>query len=347
MTSASLALRVVTPDDWPGLSAAFDDLTFEQSLTYARAAAERIGARVRFIALADPGGQTVAAACLRIKTVPGLGRGIAWVAAGPLMQHRERPDHGPEEMRAVLAALRAHAQDTGHILRLRLPASGTQDIAATDQLATSEGFRPTGRAAPYRTVIVDCTEDEETLMRGLHGKWRNPLRNALKAGIELECRPIADCANRFHALYQQIQAAKGFAPDIPPEFYYALKGPDFSHEVLIARKDGADIAGMTIGRAGGTGVYLFGATSEAGRRLNAGHFLMWQAILHCRRQGMKCFDLGGIDPETNPSVTRFKQRTGGVDTTAPGPYEFRPARLSSSLIGAAETLHARIKARKR
>lgn len=347
MTHPSLTARVVAPADWPGLSATFRDLTFEQSLTYARAAAERIGAQAQFIALFDPDEQPVAAACLRIKNVPGLGRGIAWVAAGPMMQQQDRPDPGPDEIRAILAALRAHAQETGHILRLRLPAVMQQEVTVIDQLATAEGFQPTDRSAPYRTVIVDCTQDEEALMRGLHGKWRNPLRNALKAGLELECLPIADCSERFHALYQEVQAAKGFAPDIPPEFYYGLEGPDFDHEVLIARKDGADIGAMTIGQAGRTSVYLFGATAEAGRRLNAGHYLMWQAILHSRKQGMKCFDLGGIDPETNPSVTRFKLRTGGAEIAAPGPYEFRPAGLSSALIGAAETLHARMKAKKR
>ena len=216
---------------------------------------------------------------------------------------------------------------------------------ALDQLAAEAGFSATDRSPSYRTVIVDCDQDEDILMRTLHGKWRNPLRNALKSGMELEYAPIADCADRFDALYREVQATKGFSPDIPPEFYYPLEGSDFTHEVLIARKDGADIAGMTIGHSGQNAVYLFGATSETGRRLNAGHYLMWQSILRCRELGLKCFDLGGIDPEENPSVTRFKQRTGGVDITAAGPYEFRPSGLPSILIGAAEALHTRIKAR--
>ncbi len=345
MKHDTLDLRVVAPEDWPGLSAAFHDLTHEQTLTYGQAAARRIGAEVQFVLLSASGGQPVAAACLRIKRVPGLGRGIAWIAAGPMMQHRAQPDPDPGTIRAVLTALRAHAQSAGHILRLRLPVMARHDGAALDRLAAEEGFLPTDRSPPYRTVIVECDQDEEVLMRALHGKWRNPLRNALKSGMELEYAPIADCADRFDALYREVQAAKGFSPDIPPEFYYPLEGPDFAHEVLIARKDAVDIAGMTIGHSGQNAVYLFGATSEAGRRLNAGHYLMWQAILRCRELDLKCFDLGGIDPDTNPSVTRFKQRTGGTDITAAGPYEFRPASLASTLVGAAEALHARMKAR--
>ncbi len=344
--TAPLTLRSVAPEDWPAVSGGFRDLTYEQTLTYARAAAARIGAKAQFLALTDSGGEDVAAACLRLKRVPGLGRGIAWIAAGPLVQRRGRPDATPEALRAILAALRSHAEGTGHILRLRFPAPAGHDGAALERLAAQEGFAPTTRAAPYRTVIVDCDRPEDTLLSDLHGKWRNPLRNALKAGLTLDYMSIRRGADRFDALYREVQAVKGFRPDIPPAFYYGLSGPDFVHEVLIARKDGADIGAMTVGQAGENAIYLFGATSEAGRRLNAGHYLMWQAILRCRALGLKRFDLGGIDADTNPSVTRFKQRTGGAEIRAPGPFEFRPPGLGPALVGAAETLHARLKGRR-
>ncbi|WP_209509858.1 MULTISPECIES: GNAT family N-acetyltransferase [unclassified Ruegeria] len=337
-----LTLQTVTASDWPQISAGFHDLTYEQTLSYAQAAAQRIGAKAQFVTLLDQTGQPVAAACLRLKPVPGLGRGIVWIAAGPLLQR----GCGAEDLKAVFAALRAYAQKSGHILRLRLPASTLRDVSAVDRIATEAGFASTDRSAPYRTVIIDCEQDEDALMRTLHGKWRNPLRNALKSGMELEIRSIAACADRFHSLYQQVQAAKGFSPDIPPEFYYPLNGPDFSHEVLFARQDGADVGAMTIGQAGTNGVYLFGATSEAGRRLNAGHYLMWQAILHCKAHGLRWFDLGGIDVDSNPSVTRFKLRTGGSEVIAPGPYEFQPSGLTTSLIRTAETVHTRMKARR-
>ncbi len=341
-----LTLQTVAAEDWPRVSAEFCDLTYEQTLTYALAAAQRIGARVQFATLSNQTGQPVAAACLRIKPVPGLGRGIVWIAAGPLVQHRNQPDITPDNLEAIFAALCAYAQDTGHIIRLRLAASITSEVEAVDRIATEAGFVPTESTSPYRTVIIKCEQDEDALMRAQHGKWRNPLRNALKSEMELETRPIAECADRFHSLYQEVQAAKGFSPDIPPEFYYPLNGPDFRHEVLFARENGTDIAAMTIGQAGTNGIYLFGATSEPGRQLNAGHYLMWHAILHCKASGLRQFDLGGIDATANPSVTRFKLRTGGSEIAAPGPYEFRPSRLTTALIRTAETVHTRMKARR-
>ncbi|PWE32894.1 hypothetical protein DDZ14_07315 [Maritimibacter sp. 55A14] len=346
MTGAALLPRAVTPADWPAVSQAFRDLTFEQTLTYGQAAARRIGAETQFLALDDEGGTPVAAACLRLKRVPGLGRGIAWIAAGPLMCGTGAPPPEPAQIQAILAALRAHVTQAGHILRLRLPATAGHDPQTMDEAAARAGFHPSTRAAAYRSVAIDLKQDEDALLAGLHGKWRNPLRGALKAGLELETGPIAEMSGRFDALYRQVQAAKGFNPEIPPEFYYDLEGPDFAHGVLIARKDGTDLGGFTLGLAGGTAVYLFGATAEAGRKLNAGHFLMWQAMLHARARGMHCLDLGGIDAEANPTVTRFKRRTGGAEVTAPGPYEARPTGPGAALVGLAETVHAKLRARR-
>lgn len=346
MISEPLSVRVLSPSEWPACSAAFLDLTYEHSLTYAHAAANRIGADPQFVLLTTSSGKPVACACLRIKRIPGLGRGIAWIAAGPLVQHVDQPDPGLETLRAVLTALRAHATETGHILRLRFPIVARHDVSALDQLAIEEGFSHSDRSPSYRTILIDCNQDKDTLMHNLHGKWRNPLRNALKSKMVLDIIPIANAHERFHALYQEVQAAKGFQPDIPPEFYYTLKGLDFTHEVLFAQHDGIDIGGMTIGRSGTNAVYLFGATSEAGRRLNAGHYLMWHSILRCKELGMKWYDLGGIDPESNPTVTRFKQRVGGADLQAAGPYEFQHKGRISRMIRAAEALHVRLKGRR-
>ena len=106
------------------------------------------------------------------------------------------------------------------------------------------------------------------------------------------------------------------------------------------------MAGLSIGCTGTTAVYLFGATTEAGRRLNAGHFLMWQAMLRGRELGRDWFDLGGIDAKTNPNVARFKLRTGGIELTAAGPFEARPGGPLPVLVGWAETLHKRARAQK-
>lgn len=339
---AQLHVRVVAHADWPTLSAGFHDLTFEQSLTYAVAAAARIGGQAQFISIEDAKGP-VAAACLRIKTVPLLGRGIVWIASGPMMHPKGGDVPDADRVGEILSALKNYVAKQGHILRLRFPAVTQTPPETILQAIEKFDFFPSKKAASYSTIMVNLDVEEDALMAGLHGKWRNPLRNALKAGIELDQGPIAELGARFHVLYEDVRSVKGFDPDIPPEFYYDLKGPDFRHEVLIAHKDGEDLAGITVGISGENAVYLFGATTDAGRKWNAGYFLTWQGYLFARALGCNLYDLGGIDEESNPTVTRFKRRAGGVEVQAIGPLEARASGIIPKLIGGLENLRSAIR----
>ena len=347
MTGGDLTVRRLDPDAWPGIAGRFRDLGHEQTLTYGEAAAARIGAHAQYLVV-ERAGQPVAAALARVRALPVLGRGIAWIAAGPLISPQEGAAPSPDDVAAILAALRGELVGRqGHVLRLR-PAI-TADLApeAMDRAAAAAGFAPTDRAAAYLSIVTDIAQPEEALMAALHGKWRNCLRKALKSGLTLEHGPIADLSPRFERLYQEVRGAKGFEPDIPPDFFYGLDGPDFAHEALIARHEGQDIGGMTVGLAGETGVYLFGATTTAeGRRTNAGYFLMWEAYRLAAARGCRRFDLGGIDAEANPMGAQFKRRAGGAEIRAAGPYEARPAGAGGALIGLAETVHGRLKGRR-
>lgn len=339
-----LTTRVVPADAWPGLAAQFRDLSFEQSLTYATAAARRIGARVEF-AVVERAGQPVAAAAVRIKTLPVLGRGIAWIPAGPLTLPRDGPAPDAALLGCILRALRQHfAQDAGHILRLRLPGLARHDAEAAREIAAGAGFAPTHRAPRYRSLAIDLHAGAEALMHQLNGKWRTDLRYAQKSDLGLEQGNSPDLQARFLALFETVQAAKGFAPDITPEFHFGLSGPDYALDILIATKDGQDLAGIVIGTSGRCAVYLFGATAEAGRSLRAGYFLIWEGINLSRRRRLDWYDLGGIDPAANPDVARFKDRMNGTPLLAE-PFEARPTGVAAPVIGALEALRARLKRR--
>ncbi|MEO6299558.1 MAG: peptidoglycan bridge formation glycyltransferase FemA/FemB family protein [Paracoccaceae bacterium] len=343
-TTDLLTTRSVPAAEWPTLAAGFRDLSFEQSLTYASAAASRIGARVEFVVV-ERAGQPVAAAAVRVKTLPVLGRGIAWIPAGPLTLPNDALAPDAVLMGDILQALRRHfTQKAGHILRLRLPGLALHDPKAVTEIAAGAGFTPTLRAPLYRSLAIDLHCDTEALMQNLNGKWRTDLRYAQKSGLTLEQGNSAGLQARFLALFETVQAAKGFRTDITPEFHFGLSGPDYGLDILIATKDGQDVGGIVIGTTGRNVVYLFGATAEAGRSLRAGYFLTWEGIALSRRRRLDWYDLGGIDYEANPDVARFKDRMNGTPLLAQ-PFEARPAGLTAPLIGALESLRARIKRR--
>ena len=339
-----LTLRPIPEVDWPEVAGRFADLTFEHSLTYASAAAARIGARVAYLVIEDAG-NPVAAAAVRIKTVPGLGRGIAWSASGPLLHLINGPAPGEELIAAILDKLREEFCDRqGHVLRVRLAGVACQDRRLFAKAAVAGGFAPAEGIASYASTVIDLTQDSDTLFSNLNGKWRTDLRYALKSGLSLEVGEPDELSDRFLALYEEVQGTKGFRPDITPEFHFALDGPDFPREILIATKQGADLAGIVIGVAGQTATYLFGATAMEGRRLKAGYFLTWEGIAHAQSGGLHWYDLGGVDHEANPDVARFKTRMNGQPVLSE-PFEARPAGSVSQIIKGLEALRARLRRR--
>ncbi len=347
-----LTTRSLPEDEWLTRSAGFSDMTFEQSLGYAAPAAARIGGQLRLVAV-EREGRTVGLASIRVKTVPGLGCGIAWIPSGPLTQGPEGPLSDATALQAVLEALRARFADgEGHVLRLRLPGIAFAENAAMVDTATMAGFHATDRAPFYRSIALDLRRDEATLMARLDGKWRTDLRFALKSGLELDqchasnARLKPEMIDRFMRLYRSVQQAKGFRPDITPEFHFSLiqKARDYTLDILIATKNGQDVAGIVTGRAGRTATYLFGATAPAGRPLRAGYFLQWEGMALARKAGCEWYDLGGVDPAENPDVARFKERMGGEPVLAQA-YEARPGGIGGRAVLALEGLRARLRRR--
>ncbi|MFN3938082.1 MAG: lipid II:glycine glycyltransferase FemX [Gemmobacter sp.] len=341
MSDSGLEMRTVAPAEWPGLAARFADLGFEQTLTYAEAAARRVGAALRLVAVGDAAGRTVAAAAVRIRSVPGLGRGIAWCPAGPLLH----PDGGQTSPGPVLAALRSGlVLREGHVLRVRPSGTAFADPDRWAEAARSAGFRPASAPRAYCSSAIDLAQDDATLMRSFDGKWRTDLRFALKSGLGLDAGDDAGLRDRFLRLFAEVKGAKGFRPDIAPEFHFALSGPDYRCEVLIATRNAQDVAGVAVGHSGPCSTYLFGATGPAGRPLRAGYFLTWEALRRSRTQGARWYDLGGIDPAENPDVARFKQRMNGAAIRAEVWQTHGPGPLPPLVLGL-ERLRARLKGR--
>lgn len=346
-TTLPLRSRSMSEAEWMQTGLVFSDFGFEQSLAYAKPAAERIGGQLQLVAV-ESAGRVPGAAAIRLRLIPGLGRGIAWIPSGPLVVARGEALPDAAALQAVLTALRQDLCDRqGHVLRFRLSGVALLDHAVVQVAAAAAGFSPYAGRPPYRSFALDLSQDSDTLMRRLNGKWRTDLRFALKSDLGLDRGFDAALQARFLALYAEVQAAKGFQPEITPEFHFGLCStgsahPDYALEILIATKDGKDVAGIVVGTAGPTATYLFGATGDAGRPLRAGYFLTWQAILLAQGRGQRWYDLGGVDFDANPDVARFKERMGGEKIEA-DVYEARPKDLGGKLIIGLETLRARLR----
>ena len=62
-----------------------------------------------------------------------------------------------------------------------------------------------------------------------------------------------------------------------------------------------------------------GATSDDGLNAKGAYLLQWTLIQWLKENGIKWYDLGGIDPEGNPGVYSFKRGLSGTDVSSINP----------------------------
>lgn len=338
--ATSLRVRPVGRDEWRRLAEGFRDHGYQQVWEYGHLAAARVGAASEHVAIVE-GEEVRALADVRVRRVPLLG-GIAYVSAGPLTRRAVSSD--PARLAAAAAALREeYVGRRGLVLRLLAPVGPAAWNEAAAAAILSAGFRPTSAGRRYRTILLDVARSEDAIRAGLHAKWRNHLRRAEKAGLTVTASTHAEAFERFLAMFETFVARKGFDDIGPVDVHRAVQrdAPEADRFVVFAaERDGRAIAAHVASFRGDTGVYVLGATLPEALECDAAYLLAWRAILAARAAGCAWYDLGGIDPDENPGVHHFKERIGGADVSAAGPFEASSG-LRARAVLAAERLRRR------
>jgi lipid II:glycine glycyltransferase (peptidoglycan interpeptide bridge formation enzyme) len=338
-------VEVVSDDDWDILLKQFADANYRQLAAYSSAAATRIKARSENVAIREDG-KLLGLCNVRIRKLPLLPFGIAYVNGAPLALNSAESVDSLTALSRCLKALRKEFVDVrGHVLRVVGVARADMSADSANGSFMEAGFEPCAAKGRYRTILVDLMRDLPEIRRGLDQKWRNVLNKAERQGLEVVRGTEAAFFREFSELYSGLVARKNLDVDLGPEFFLGLQDelsePD-RFVVHLAKQGDNVVAGHIGAYHGDTAVYLLGAANEAGLKTNASYLLQWRVIEYAKERGCNWYDLGGIDPEGNPDVYRFKARIGGTDVVAPGPYESgTPARRKVSLIS--ESLYRMIR----
>jgi hypothetical protein len=85
---------------------------------------------------------------------------------------------------------------------------------------------------------------------------------------------------------------------------------------------------------GDCGIYLFGGTSDEGMKQKGSYLLQWRMIQWLKENGVRFYNLGGINPITNPGVYHFKQGMNGLDSLYLEPRVACSNPLSKMFVGA-------------
>ncbi|MTI09009.1 peptidoglycan bridge formation glycyltransferase FemA/FemB family protein [Curvivirga aplysinae] len=167
----------------------------------------------------------------------------------------------------------------------------------------------------YQSIWIDLRKSEDDLRKDLHSKWRNQLSKA-----EHENLDFMEDANAEDWLLQHVtdqQNTIGYDA-MPPAVYFKL--PDSKKMVVSIQHNQEPCAAVLIQLHGQSATYQLSFADETGKKLNAMNLLLWKSILHLKNRRINNFDLGGIEPEKNPGLARFKERMGGESFTLAGNF---------------------------
>ncbi len=299
-------------DDAARWQALFDDAprpALEQSRAFgeAMAATEKVSVE-RLVVLCDVAPVALAQAFRRV--VLG-GFSLVRIVRGPVWLNE--PDAA--EAGQILRALRSHWRPGRGALLSLVPELPVGDVADTIMRAAGMRRMVTG----YSTIWLDLAADLDVLRAALDGKWRNALVKAEAGGIRIQRSRGGDILHDLTARYDEFRRTRRF---VGPEgkLARALVKKSKDVTVLSAHRGSALIAGIVLVRHGSSATYFISWSGEAGREVNAHNLLLWRAVEALRKDGVRWFDLGGVDAVHAPGIARFKLGIRGEPTTLAGSY---------------------------
>ena len=174
---------------------------------------------------------------------------------------------------------------------------------------------------PTKTIRINLTGAEKTLLTQMHSKTRYNIKHAQKLGVKVF---TSDDIKKFANFWQRISLGWGmYLPEIRniKEIYSAFTSGE---KIYFAKKNEQILGGILLISTKDISYYMYAAYSEEGKRLFAPTLLVWEAIKYAKEEGKKIFDFEGIYDERYPlnswmGFTRFKQSFGGSVVSFPEP----------------------------
>lgn len=296
---------------------------------------ETQGWQAEFVRIGDP----LPVALILWRSLPVGGR-IAYVPRGPIAARAD--------LATALRCLAEHARTRGALF-LKVDPEVTPDDAA--EPLRQAGFRRAADIQPVlATLELDLGPDADTLLAGLEKDTRWSVRQAEKRGVAVRSGSSDADLRAFYDLYAITGGRAGFITrtwDYYRLVWRMLIDAGFA-TLRLAEHEGAAVAGSMTWRCGEKELYMYGATSEAGRKCFAAYGLLWRSITDARDSGRRRFDFGGIpadlanERDTMQGPYRFKKGFGGMPVRYAGAHDVVPRELRYRLYAVAEPAYTRL-----
>jgi vancomycin resistance protein VanK len=352
--TTELRVRTISAEEHLGLVRTRRSVSFLQTPAWAQVKREWRAESLGW----ERDGRLVGSALVLHRSLPVLGRTLAYLPEGPVIDWDGELADWLVPMAAHLRAGGAFGVRMGPpvVVRRWAAAQVKEGIADPDVrrltdlppvertrtgAAVLSQLRELGWRAPGGTggfgagqpqfnfwlPLAGRTEDD--VLAGMNQLWRRNIRKAAKAGVEVT-RGSADDLPAFHDLYVHTAQRDGFTPR--PLAYFsqmmaALQAEDPERITLHLAQHEGDLVAATIGiRLGGHAWYSYGASSSHKREVRGSNAIQWQMIREAIAAGADVYDLRGITDtldadDSHVGLIQFKVGTGGEAVEYAGEWD--------------------------
>ncbi|MEO8750896.1 MAG: peptidoglycan bridge formation glycyltransferase FemA/FemB family protein [Allobranchiibius sp.] len=265
------------------------------------------------------GERVVGSAQVLLRTLPRPFRCLAYIPRGPQAAEADRAD----VLQAIASYVRSHHKpialtiepdweqpgaplpkgaDDAQIEALQKgPASGwLADVAAA-------GFRRSSNTGLIpRTLIVDVTADDDTLMKGLSSSTRQNVRKSFRAE-DVRFGEVTTDADLAAVL--DINRATAERADFAvhsDDYHRGIRDLLGDRSRLLAAWEGAELVAFVWLVASGTTAFeLYGGVNPRGMKLRLNYGLKFYAMTQMRELGVTRYDFNGL---LNDGISDFKRQ---------------------------------------
>jgi CelD/BcsL family acetyltransferase involved in cellulose biosynthesis len=177
---------------------------------------------------------------------------------------------------------------------------------------TQNPERRTQNAERGKNFILPLTADPEQHFKNFHRSCiQRPIRRAEREGVTVDEGEDETDLKQYFRLHLMTRRRLGM-PSQPFSFFRNLWrefAPTNRLTLLLAKHEGAPVAGMILLHHGSTTVYKFGASDPGKQSLGVNPLLFWHAVQLAIRRGGRELDLGRTEP-SEAGLYDFKRRLG-------------------------------------
>ena len=173
----------------------------------------------------------------------------------------------------------------------------------------------------WATLKVDLTVDLDTLRSRLKPAARKEIRKAEASGVVVRRVEGADELERYVRTALGSSDRYGATTASVADYlvtWRRLRCDNLYFETFVASHDGQFLAGLSVWgtRDGICELGSFQSAYSFDRKLSGPDLIKWRAIEWAKSEGIRSFDLGGVNPAPATSkeenIRRFKEKWGGA-----------------------------------